>query len=424
MKIKIREHFEEAIKKQQELITKVESESEHIAKQISLKTEEKLKLEAEKKKKETLLRPSEEEGMDVSKLKEKIQELDLMVVKLANEIQKLEEEQQNIKPVVAREFEREGLLVSLLENVCDCPEADVFENLHDLTASLLSEFPVKVTEHDSAGRPLVCELPIVGYRKLTIKIKPSDKHFLLGFRPKALEWLPALKPNKVGTEKPQDITNREFSAFILKDSDRLLLTKTKISWTTRSSKMTRDYPQGVIENKHDDFADLAGCWPDLLEEVVKSTCEELDLNKKHGENELLYLIQKRIVALTDPEPSFKECKERLASQEIYQRIKVDWDAFSACPWSADITGRLALLKFYVENGERARFWSTEFDGHYGFRLRSRDHDWIVGNIFILSSEKSATQNSIIEVITRGEGYDEYHSPIVKLGRMLLRCWHG
>jgi hypothetical protein len=89
-----------------------------------------------------------------------------------------------------------------------------------------------------------------------------------------------------------------------------------------------------------------------------------------------------VLAHTSASPIFEVNNETLTSAQIYKAIKDHWDAFTNCPWSKQITHDLALLKYNVENGERVRFWSLAFKNYYGFRLRTRDHSWITGQIFI------------------------------------------
>ena len=124
-------------------------------------------------------------------------------------------------------------------------------------------------------------------------------------------------------------------------------------------------------------------------------------------------LQSQVSELTTPKPIFRPSVESADTNEIFKRIKSDWEAFLKCPWAKEIQGTLALLKYYVENGERARFWSGEFENLYGFRLRSRDHDWIKGNIFIDVSGKPASGKEPLEF------HDKHGGWVVRIGRMYL-----
>jgi len=429
MNIQIKDYFAPLKVADAQLVSEAEKKKDEIEKLHKEKCQEIERLESEKSKKEKILRNVNDEDVDVSKLTGKIIDLEFQIKNCGSEIESLKRQYENLQ-TKPKDFLREDLLVSLLKNVYKCSEAVVFENQDDFLASIINGLSINVSNSDSEGCPLECNVQIDANHQMTVKINSGNNHFLKNFRPKSLEWLPIHQPDEISSKASQH-PKKEFCAYVLKDSNRLFLSNTKIEWSTHKSKAKEiikcEYwhnDRDGYHNNKDDFADLAGSWPDLLKEILNSNDEPLDLNKKYEPKSVLNYIKKQVVEMTNPEPSFKACKEQLTSQEIYQKIKADWDAFSGCPWSADIKGRLALLKFYVENGERARFWSTEFDGHYGFRLRTRDHDWIVGTIFILSAEKPATQKTIIQVIKKGEGYEEHGSPIIKLGRMLLRCWHG
>lgn len=63
--------------------------------------------------------------------------------------------------------------------------------------------------------------------------------------------------------------------------------------------------------------------------------------------------------------------------------------------------------------ERARFWKREFENHFGFRLRTRDHSWIEGSIYLIESGKSV-QPGAAPIFEHGQvGW------VLKLDRMLL-----
>jgi hypothetical protein len=73
---------------------------------------------------------------------------------------------------------------------------------------------------------------------------------------------------------------------------------------------------------------------------------------------------------------------------------------------------LALLKYHSENGEKARFWSGDFEGHYGFRLRTRDHSWIEGDIYILPAADADSKKDSAKML-------HYKNNSHSLGRLFL-----
>jgi hypothetical protein len=114
MKIKIKEHFDGLKEKHQKLVSAAKSDSENAKREIALKTGEKSKLETEKSKKEKLLIQNEEAGLDVSKLKTMIQELDTQISKFVTDLESLQKKEVGFASVKNRNFEREDHIVAML----------------------------------------------------------------------------------------------------------------------------------------------------------------------------------------------------------------------------------------------------------------------------------------------------------------------
>jgi hypothetical protein len=74
----------------------------------------------------------------------------------------------------------------------------------------------------------------------------------------------------------------------------------------------------------------------------------------------------------------------LSADEIENQIGIYWKAFISSPWDKRIpdTGALRMLKHLcmrdLETPDRC---SLNYKGHYRFNVRTRDHTWIVGEIF-------------------------------------------
>lgn len=416
MKINIKAHFDEEAKKHEELVAKAKNKVEKLQKDIALKTESKVQLEKEKEKKEVLLLQNEEEGLDTAKLKGKIRELDSQIAQVKGELAAGQKAIQGSDEIIQRSFEREGRLASVLKSKCECEEATVVESLKDVFGQL----PVVVDEFDKAGRPTKCTIRLSAGNSKALAIKSSGKHFWKDFRPECLGWLPLHERKVAGDEGPSN--HREsVRAFFDKATTKLILSRTSVRWTETSERPYRSYGESsnqVIEHK-EDFADVATPLEPELDRLIECEKGELDLNKPYEDNLLLAHARATVAAHTTPTPLFKECSETLTSDEIHQRIKADWDAFKNCPWSAAVSDTLALLKFHVENGEKARFWSGEFEGLFGFRVRTRDHDWIVGELFIRAEEKQGAAKALMQIHQRESSYNKV---VASLGRLFLRVW--
>jgi len=77
-----------------------------------------------------------------------------------------------------------------------------------------------------------------------------------------------------------------------------------------------------------------------------------------------------------------------------------------------------------KNGEKPRFWSGEFEGQYGFRLRTRDHNWIVGQIYIspIGGTGSKTKLTVHEYAEMNEDHGrglEQGNWVASRGRMFM-----
>ena len=99
------------------------------------------------------------------------------------------------------------------------------------------------------------------------------------------------------------------------------------------------------------------------------------------------------------ESLFQPQKKRLDGAEISADVGMYWDAFIAAPWERCIQGNVAMLKHLCERKlEAPHVWSNNVKGHYGLRVRTRDHTWIVAELFcppaLLSPEKPVTADLV------------------------------
>ena len=106
----------------------------------------------------------------------------------------------------------------------------------------------------------------------------------------------------------------------------------------------------------------------------------------------------------------------LKTGEIEKRIGASFRKFVDAPWTAKTKGLLANLKYYCEQGERPRFNSCEVEGAYGFRLRTRDHNWIRGRVYVVPDALpyESESNDIPEI---NNNYGS--SAMVRQGRLIL-----
>lgn len=135
-----------------------------------------------------------------------------------------------------------------------------------------------------------------------------------------------------------------------------------------------------------DFSDLFGSWEDTLEpfKMELTSASKLDLQAK-GDlpmlGEFIREAWKAAAAAASLKHIFRVGQSRLAESKIYDLIGTYWKAFIQSPWEPSIEGTYALLKHRCARGEIPNVYSFDVQGHFGFRVRTADHDWIIGEIY-------------------------------------------
>jgi hypothetical protein len=407
----IKAHFEKQKKNNEELAAKARGELENVNNEIALNAEENSKLGGEKRKLENLLEQNEKAGLGGTELKEKILALDSKLANITRNQGALQEKAKKCFAATRRSFEREDLMVSVLENEYRCSEANIVDNLDACFMAL----PVKVTQSDDQGRPLHCDIQLASRHSKALRIKPGTKHFWIHFHPESLEWLRAFNESEDGKQTPEQ-GSREMRVFFDSKSKRVIL-PIPLQWHSTAKDHLPQWHERETETTSyhkDRFDDVAICLESRLDALIQSAGGELNLDDTYSDNAVMAYLRDGVVSQTNPEPKFKKSDGHLSSGEICNRIQSDWERFVKCPWSNTITGTLALCKYLVENGEKVRFWSGEYENNYGLRVRTRDHDWIVGDIFIESSETEAPSSTPMTVHDIEEEY-----ATARLGRLFL-----
>ena len=368
-------------------------------------------------------------GLESTKaiLEPKIKELDVSIEKLDSEIKEINKSILEVKTPTPPSFEREDLFVSVLVDKLGCEEAEAVEKLEDC---FLGFEVVRITV-DGFGRPTSCLVVFSSNLKKEFTIKPSGNHYWKGFRPKELEWLPTdfmgdktadtqwskenLERNTFRRNGSKDFSDTKYQPLYDKTSGSFILPVT-------IEKVGYDAYGRIIEKRTshaDTFPEFAVSLGSVLDSLIEPAKDGLDLNDSYSAHPLLAGVCEAIIAQTSPHPLSNPSSECLASPDIFKKIKADWDGFTTCPWSGDVTGTLALLKHHVENGETVRFWSNGFEDYYGFRMRTRDHNWVRGNIFIAKSIPAAKSGTPL-TLHRKDNWGRY-AKVVSHSRMFIFC---
>ena len=120
-------------------------------------------------------------------------------------------------------------------------------------------------------------------------------------------------------------------------------------------------------------------------------------------------------------PVFEPRNKRLQMDIIEKEVGIYWKAFIASPWADEINcPAVIMLKHLCERGiETPHIWTLEHKGHYGFRVRTRDHSWIVGRIYCPPSALSRTSPIEDEVVYMPQSRKYGSGRIVKIGEAAI-----
>lgn len=177
--------------------------------------------------------------------------------------------------------------------------------------------------------------------------------------------------------RPNNLNTRQGSVKILcyvEEVGKVLASQSE-RWVTMPSK-------SGTEN----FSCLFWSW----EEALTPAVEELD---SHGTldlasqgalpmlGEIIREAWQVAAAALNSKKAFHEGQGRLAEAKINDLVGAYWKAFIGSPWEPSIEGTYALLKHRCARGEIPNVYSFDIQGHFGFRARTPDHDWIIGEIY-------------------------------------------
>ena len=233
-----------------------------------------------------------------------------------------------------------------------------------------------------------------------------------GMMPESLSWLGHLEPFKALPCHPyrahifedklayETLFSSQFGRIT--DHKRRLSTDRKIvcyiensgeilaSHTARQATMPGNL--GV-----EDFSDLFGSWEDTLAPFMKelTSASTLDLQTKRDLSMLEELIceaWKTAAAAVSSKLVFLDGQGRLNESKINELVGAYWKAFIQSPWEPSIEGSYALLKHRCARGEIPNVYSYDVQGHFGFRVRTPDHDWIIGEIYCPAGHFTPTQD--------------------------------
>lgn len=97
---------------------------------------------------------------------------------------------------------------------------------------------------------------------------------------------------------------------------------------------------------------------------------------------LVKRVAKAVKAVGVLDAPFEPRGERVDGATISKEVGAYWDAFVNAPWEGALVKDVAMIKHLCERKlETPHVWSYYVKGHYGLRVRTRDHDWIIAQIY-------------------------------------------
>ena len=153
--------------------------------------------------------------------------------------------------------------------------------------------------------------------------------------------------------------------------------------------------------------------------LIKEASKEMG-SLQSAQSALGMKIRDAICAVADTSNLFVERNQRLDAGQINAEVGAYWDAFVNAPWEFFVQGNCALLKHLCERKlEIPHVYSYPVKGHYGMRVRTRDHGWIYAQLFCppgaLSPQNPASPSEVV-YLTNRSGQCTMH---VKIGPCCL-----
>ncbi len=347
------------------------------------------RLEVEVSGKESLKKQASQNGLDTTPLDKEIQRLrdEIEAVRL------LQAEQQALaaQPPPDAPYDRTILnqVVHALQ-MSQCDEAVVMSSL--MSAAALVEVSSADFELDNAGKVIKVIAKMAGQPIGTIDLAADPARYPKSYYPPALAWL--FQNNSTKNEYGRQQT-RHPSLFIIEETRSILLpTERKFSY---SQPKTRSYESRIWDTatRSSDSETVTiqiatGIAPFMLasrrlEDALKATGGVLCIDRTY-DDPFLARVREIVESLTNDSSPWIANAEWPDSDTVLRSIEADLGLVISAPWSDDLSGAWAKFKYTLENGERPRVWRLGHVGHYGMRLRTRDHTWIRALLFVDPSQ--------------------------------------
>jgi len=176
-----------------------------------------------------------------------------------------------------------------------------------------------------------------------------------------------------------------------------------------------------------DMSQLMNSLNETLDKKIPAVISEFT-ELQYAKSDLGRALLQAISEVGVLESGFEHRGARLDSKQIADEIGAYWDAFIAAPWESTVVGSVAMIKHLCERKiETPHVWSYPIKGHYGLRVRTRDHDWIIVQIYCPQqylSPKTPVKHSEVEYDPSVESNSYSKTKFVTVGPCFLAIYNS
>ncbi|MFN7022604.1 MAG: hypothetical protein ACK4WH_14940 [Phycisphaerales bacterium] len=357
--------------------------------------------------KEALRKQAAENGLDTSPLSDAIE-------RLRGEIESLQERLAELARFAAQSVPKppydKELVSRFVRHLTDIGVRDavVLSSL-DGAASHLAVVPSDLRLGDN-GKVTRASVRFANRIIGEVTVSPQHSRFAKHFRPTELDWVPELNAMRLG-EGYDRSPEVHCPLFLLEDKHLLLLpSEYSFQYQTwpggnQTARITEDVGPFILASG-------------ILAGSVTQAGGDIRLDENYHDR-FLSRICELIQSLTLEQPRWPLNTEWPNSEKVLPSISEELSLVASAPWSDALDGAWAKTKYTLENGERPRVWRKVHADHYGIRLRTRDHTWLVGEIFIDRSQQPGKPGDPIEKAGAGRELN-YQGQTRRIGRMYMR----
>lgn len=287
-------------------------------------------------------------------------------------------------------------------------------------AACLTSSHMTITEHDDQGRPTVATLSINGHR-VDVAIRNAHERYLPGWVPEALRWLP-LPGTSTATDPWSQRPAWEPERIVFVAAERVILAPGPIVIRSRD----KTFRNSRWEYDEVTFDGLVISCAERIQKELGAEPIVIDMHQQQPSPIQARIIQMIRDRTTDNSPWTKAPGSSQVTG-VAPDLTHMWKQLCACLWSREFVGAAAKLKYLLEEGrEQVRVWSLDYLGHSGFRMRTRDHSWLVGEVYVTAPAPSLDVQTLSELVTasviRNPNNPNNQSRIITCGGWYISVW--